>query len=335
MPKKIYDSTYRTIARKMPKLFVPLINEAFGRSYPFDAPIAQRNNAFKSGNGWIETDSIFELGGSTYHIECQTTNPANMALRMLEYGFQIGSSQMRGSSKSTDHGVWGIPLPSSCVVYLRSAPNELDARIFGPDGDCLALRPRILRAKSYDMDDMFSKKLIVLYPFYLMRYERKLGAIAADSKRRQLLLDECARLGEGLSDALGDPLDESLYNEIVRLADEVNAHVFRKHPDLGKEARAAMGGEILELWSEKVERLEREKAEAEARAAMGGEILELWSEKVERLEREKAEAEARTESVKAEAKREMLQSLVEDGLLSAEVAAEKLGISHEEFAALR
>ena len=39
----IYDSVFKTMVHKAPKLLIPLINEVFGRRYEIDAPIVQFN----------------------------------------------------------------------------------------------------------------------------------------------------------------------------------------------------------------------------------------------------------------------------------------------------
>ena len=320
MLRKIFDSAYRTMARKMPQLFIPLINESFGRSYAEDEPISQQHDRFRSGRGWVETDSIFQLCGVTYHIECQSTNPDNMALRMLEYDFHIAATLTKDAQPGKPRGgVWEVQMPNSCVVYLRNAPSSLDARIIGPDGQHLTLQPRVIRAADYGMQEMFEKRLLVLYPFYLMRYERKLPTIAANPARRELLLQECAQLYNGLARAAGSEADDTVYNELVHLADEVARHLFRKQSDLGEEARTIMGGDILESWSEKLDRLSREAEERGLeRGLERGEAIGL-----ERgLERGEAIGLERGEAIGLErGKQEMLQSLVDKGLISPEIAA--------------
>ena len=74
----VFDSVFKTMVHKAPQLVVPFINEAFGRSYPSDAPIVQFNSEHEGPGGSTIADSVFRLGGKIYHLECQSTPDSNM-----------------------------------------------------------------------------------------------------------------------------------------------------------------------------------------------------------------------------------------------------------------
>jgi flagellar biosynthesis/type III secretory pathway protein FliH len=61
--------------------------------------------------------------------------------------------------------------------------------------------------------------------------------------------------------------DTPLYEELVELIIKVSDHLLAAYETLQKRVRKAMGGEVLELWRERAERLERE---AEARGIERG-----------------------------------------------------------------
>lgn len=50
----------------------------------------------------------------------------------------------------------------------------------------------------------------------------------------------------------------ALYEELVNLIIKVDDYLLAAHDDLRREARKAMGGEVLELVHERMERVERE-----------------------------------------------------------------------------
>jgi hypothetical protein len=61
--------------------------------------------------------------------------------------------------------------------------------------------------------------------------------------------------------------DTPLYEELVELIIRISDHLLAAYKALQKRVRKAMGGEVLELWPERAERLERE---AEARGIEQG-----------------------------------------------------------------
>ena len=67
----IYDDVFRTMAEKLPHLFLALINEVFGTSFPDDTKIVTLRNEFMTKKGKIITDSIFVIEDRIFHIECQ------------------------------------------------------------------------------------------------------------------------------------------------------------------------------------------------------------------------------------------------------------------------
>lgn len=85
----VFDDVYRTMVQKMPELMIPLINEVFHTDYPEDIEKAQLRNEHLEIQRKLITDSILNISGKTYHIECQSTPDGQMALRMFEYGAAI------------------------------------------------------------------------------------------------------------------------------------------------------------------------------------------------------------------------------------------------------
>ena len=68
----VFDDVFRTIAQKMPFLLIPLINEVFGTAYAEDQKFLQLRNEHYEKFGKIVTDSIIQIEGHLYHIECQS-----------------------------------------------------------------------------------------------------------------------------------------------------------------------------------------------------------------------------------------------------------------------
>ena len=296
----IFDSAFRTIVQKMPELVIPLINEAFGRDYPDDEPFEQLRNEHMEPGGKIETDSIFKVRGFLYHIECQSTEDSTMAVRMVEYDFAIALEEAARSD-----GRYVVRFPESCVLYLRHAkgtPDALRVQVVMPSGQSVDYESRIVKAQRYSSDEIFAKRLLLLLPFYIMRYERELAGIAHDELRTSELLRECSELRERLEEATLGAGRAVLYDQIVEVMVRISDYLMSAEAALGKKVRAVMGGEVWELMTDK---------------------LQAAEERAERAERNYEQS-----------KRDTLRSLVKKGLITPADAAAELGVSESEFAAI-
>lgn len=261
----VYDSVFKTMVHKAPRLVIPFINEAFGRNYPEDASIEQFSNEHEGLRGSVISDSVFRLQDKIYHVECQSTPDTDMVVRMIEYDFAIALEGALNSGTPYE-----MSLPQSCVLFLRhtiGTPDELAIKVNLPDGGSFDYKAKVVKAQLFSSSELFEKRLLLLLPYYLMRYEKALADIVADDARVAQLIAECADLRAELESATlaeGEPL---LYEQLVELIIRVTDHLFAAHETLRKRVRRAMGGEVLELMRDRAERLERE---AEARGLEAG-----------------------------------------------------------------
>lgn len=107
-------------------------------------------------------------------------------------------------------------------------------------------------------EELFQKRLLILLPYYLMRYEQELASIDKDDTQTSQLVAECTDLRMRLAEATIGRGDTMLYEELTELIIRVSDHLTRAYGALQKKVRAAMGGEVLELLNDRAERLERE-----------------------------------------------------------------------------
>lgn len=63
----IFDDVFRTMCEKMPKLLIPLINEAFGTSYTEEDKFEQLRNERHLEDKRIITDALVKICGHIYH----------------------------------------------------------------------------------------------------------------------------------------------------------------------------------------------------------------------------------------------------------------------------
>ncbi|MBR3315515.1 MAG: hypothetical protein IKG18_15410 [Atopobiaceae bacterium] len=255
----VFDSVFKTMVHKAPQLMVPFINEAFGRNYPPESTITPFSNEHETPSGSIIDDSVFRLGDKIYHVECQSTSDTSMVVRMIEYDFAIALEQALSGGAPYE-----INFPSSCVLFLRNTsktPDALQMKVNLPDGGSFLYSAKVVKAQRYNSDDIFEKGLLLLLPFYLMRYEKALSQIANDEVRTARLVEECVALHSRLATAVLTTGDRLLYEELVELIIRVSDYIMSQYDTLRTKVRGAMGGQVLELLNDRAERLEREARE--------------------------------------------------------------------------
>ena len=255
----VFDSVFKTLIHNAPQLVIPFINETFGRDYPDDAQVVQFSNEHEGFRGTIIDDTVFRVEDKIYHIECQSTPDSNMVIRMIEYDFAIA---LEGALVSG--APYELDFPASCVLFLRhtaSTPDVLKMKVNLPDGDSFEYRARVVKAQLYSSAELFEKRLLILLPYYLMRYERKLAEIEASDDYSAQLVNECAWLRVKLDSVSLQTGDTVLYEELIELIIKVSDHLLAAHASLQKRVREAMGGEVLELWHDRAARMEREALE--------------------------------------------------------------------------
>ena len=242
---------------KVPYLAVPLINEVFHTSYPEDVKITQLRNEHQQKDGEIITDSCLLIGKKMYHIECQNTDDTTMAIRMIEYDFAIAVENAEKQGRR-----YRIEFPRSCVLFLRSSgntPDYLEADVIFPDGKTHVYSIPTIKMADYTKDHIFEKNLLMLLPFYIMRYEKKKYDMRKNPELFQVLLNEYDEIRINLEKELTETGKAELYTNLTKLIVKIADHIFEKEEDIRKGIGDVMGGKVLELESERL------KAEGEAR----------------------------------------------------------------------
>ena len=257
MNNTIFDDVFRTMIEKMPYLAVPLINEVFHTSYPEDVKITQLRNEHQQKDGEIITDSCLLIGKKMYHIECQSTDDTTMAIRMIEYDFAIAVENAEKQGRR-----YRIEFPRSCVLFLRNSgntPDYLEADVIFLDGKTHVYSIPAIKMADYTKDHIFEKNLLMLLPFYIMRYEKKKHDMRKNPELLQVLLNEYDEIRMNLEKELTETGKAELYTNLTKLIVKIADHIFEKEENIRKGIGDVMGGKVLELESERL------KAEGEAR----------------------------------------------------------------------
>ena len=257
MSRTIFDDVFRTMVEKLPYLAVPLINEVFETSYPENVEITQLRNEHQQENGEIITDCCLKIGRKLYHIECQSIDDTTMAIRMIEYDFAIAIENAQKINRR-----YRIEFPRSCVIYLRSnknTPDSLEVEVIFPDGKMHLYEIPKVKMENYTKDSIFEKNLLMLLPFYVMRYEKEAHNFSENPEKMQQLLNEYEeirrRLNEELVEERKSDLCADLTDWIVRIAD----YIFRNEDAARKGINGIMRGKVLKLKSEELREEGREE----------------------------------------------------------------------------
>ena len=273
----IFDNVFRTMLEKMPELVVPLINEVFGTNYPADIAVEQQRNEHQTKNGEKITDSRLKIADKIYHIECQSTGDAEMVIRMIEYDFAVSLE-----TKQIENGRYKIYFPHSCVLYLRGKGRKdtLGMDIIMPDGRVIKYELPAIYIERYTQDVIFQKKLLFLLPFYVIRYEKNREDIEKDPEKLQKLLDEYVIISRRLEESLLENGKEALYRYLVEVIIKIADYIFSDSEKTKKGVDRAMGGEVLELKTDKLINEIRQDVKEEVKAEVKEEIKTETKEKI-------------------------------------------------------
>lgn len=243
----IFDDVFRTMIEKMPELTIPLINEMFGTDYPADIPIIQLRNEHQTKNGERIKDSSLQIGNKMYHIECQSTEDSGMVIRMVEYDFMTALEDIQ-----EENGEYYMEFPASCVLYLRGKKGARKLNLLMADGTRVVYHVPVVRAETFTLDEIFQKKLIFLLPYYIIRYEKSKDSLEENAEILQGMLEEYKEIEGYLEQELLDQGKEKAYRDLIELISRIADYIFADREKIKEGLGDIMGGNVLELESDKL-----------------------------------------------------------------------------------
>ena len=134
----IFDDVFRTIAEKMPILFIAAVNYIFGTDYPYTEKIVQLRNEHHVFDEIHVTDCYFMIRNRHFHIECQNMNDKTMGRRIMGYKLENAYDAAASVSLKDNVELTETTLSSSCVVFLqctKSTPKQFITVIKNEHGD--------------------------------------------------------------------------------------------------------------------------------------------------------------------------------------------------------
>lgn len=251
-----YDDAFRTMESRCDDLVIPFVNHMFGEDYDSKAVIKRLRNEHyvEHENEASEkrvTDSSFEIiskgKAKKYHLECESKKyTGEILVRIFEYGTQIAKDEASG-----DKYRMTFMFPNSGLLILRKAKDVPDVATIGiilPDSREVTYQVPLVKMSDYDIEDIFSKKLYMLLPFYIFNFESELTDINGSEEKLEKMFSVYDEIYGRLDKELENGnLSEISFHAIIRLIHRVAYKLTMKCENVQKKVGDIMGGKVLNL----------------------------------------------------------------------------------------
>lgn len=269
----IYDGAFRTILNDCRQMIIPVINEIFKEDYtgnekiefhPNEHFIDQQDAADKERI----TDTNFIIYGEKkkkYHLECESSLPdGRMTIRLFEYDAQIALDE-----GEIIHETLTVTFPNTAVLYLRNykkTPDKMRYVIKTPGGTVEYDVP-IMKVQEYTLEDIFSKGLLLLIPFYIFSHEKNFKVYNSNEQRLAELKAEYRSILERLNKLEQEGIIGAFDKRtIIELSGDVIREIAQKFENVQKGIGGMMSGALLETEARTI--LNRGKDEAKKETAL-------------------------------------------------------------------
>ncbi len=269
----IYDGAFRTIVNDCRQMLIPVINEIFGEGYTGNEKIEfHPNEHFIDQQDAVNqeriTDTNFIIYGKKkkkYHLECESSLPdGRMTIRLFEYDAQIALDE-----GEVVHETLTVTFPNTAVLYLRNykkTPDKMQYVIKTPGGSVEYDVP-IMKIQEYSLEDIFSKNLLLLIPFYIFSHEKDFKVYNSNEQRLEELRAEyqdiLRRLDELEQEGMIGAFDK---RTIIELSRDVIKEIAKKYENVQKGIGEMMSGALIETEARTI--LNKGKAEGRKEAAL-------------------------------------------------------------------
>ena len=258
MNSTIFDDVLRTVQERRPELLIPLINEVFHTSYSDTMQVTRLPEEYQKVISKVVADSCNKLGDHIYHFECQSTKDGTIMIRMMEYDFMIALANSKWHRNKKR-----LKLPRSCIIYLRAQDTimkEDTLEIELQDGNVVRYKVPILMVRNYSIEEIFEKRLLILLPYYIIKYEKELSAIAGNEARLQALEQEYRYIIYRLEQMTKED-NTALFKDMMQMIRRVMDYILRKNEDVKERMADTMGGKVMWLPSDELRKARNEGSE--------------------------------------------------------------------------
>lgn len=269
-----YDSAFKSIVKKCPRMALFLINEMFyntgliDEEYDGTEQIELLDKELPSLEfGDLELDqrlTVYKSTKRTFHMECQSTPDGTVILRMIRY-------DTRSALEEADYtaSCIRVKIDDSGIVFLRSTKNTpeiMTVILEVPQGKSVSYQIPVIKMQNYTMDYIIAHKLFILLPFLFFNYEKQLRKAPND----KVLFEEILNLYDAILGRLKELADSEVMSayEASTLYDALRTvfEALGKTNKAEQEVASIMGGTILEFSADKYFYAGKAEGKAEGRA---------------------------------------------------------------------
>ena len=249
----IYDGAFRTILNDCRQMIIPVINEVFKEDYTGNEIIEFHPNEHfieqqDSANQERITDTNFIIYGKKkkkYHLECESSLPdGRMTIRLFEYDAQIALDEGEVINE-----ILTVTFPNTAVLYLRNykkTPDKMRYVIKTPGGTVEYDVP-IMKMQEYTLEEIFSKGLLLLIPFYIFSHEKNFKVYNRNEQRLAELKAEYRSILERLDKLEQEGIIGAFDKRtIIELSGDVIREIAQKYENVQKGIGGMMSGALLE-----------------------------------------------------------------------------------------
>ena len=183
---------------------------------------------------------------------------------MFEYGTQIALDEGEVINE-----ILTVTFPNTAVLYLRNykkAPDKMRYVIKTPGGTVEYDVP-IMKVQEYTLEDIFSKGLLLLIPFYIFSHEKNFKVYNSNEQRLAELKAEYRSILERLDKLEQEGIIGAFDKRtIIELSGDVIRKIAQKYENVQKGIGGMMSGALLETEARTI--LNRGKDEAKKETAL-------------------------------------------------------------------
>ena len=244
-----YDDAIITLITRHPRLFIPVINHAFGKHYSLNEEVILEptvnmlDHPDRSQDRTL-TDGLlyFKSTRERYLVECKATPDSSLYLQVAEYWL---ATAVRHTESSKDVIEVNLPIPFVLCLRSNGFSNDFAIRLNAPDGRSLSYTVKSVQVPMISLDTIFRENLYLLVPFHIFAFESSLETCDNDPDRLKELQKTYWNILDQLKSAQKNGiLSTSDRWDIIDLTIKVSEHLAAPFDNV-KEAISSMRGHII------------------------------------------------------------------------------------------
>jgi len=166
-----YDGIFKELMDEFPdESIVDFINNLFERNHPRDSMVLKLATESHVDSSARRSDKTLRIGETMYHVELQSGDDSDIALRIFEYSYR--AALLHGKTQGDDFLRLDFPRP--VVFYLRATgktPRLITVELNLPDGNTTTFTIPAKHLNEYTLQDLTQDSSVIFAPYYPMLYE--------------------------------------------------------------------------------------------------------------------------------------------------------------------